>query len=552
MKLKSVLAWAILLPGFPFIANAQVLSKEAHGLKRIETERFIPKYESMDHFYIPMDFNDAESNKMPSGFIVEDVVSVSLIYTQFKLSERFDQLELNARRTRELFKRYPELKGARDIRWYWIAQTGCSDPGTCRDFFHGFEIRTRSISEKIALERESRLLDFYTDMSSGKEVDTDYLDSLSQTGTSSIVKRCDTLFSTVALHKNTYGVIKDLQPRSKAKFIRKARRKTMDTPGQFTAIVDSRNKVIEVEGVSGNDSLQMLNLLNKHFRFYSSRYERKKVFTRFEFHLTDGPDPLQIHSIPLHKDGSPIPEFEDEYKTTEKVTCYFVDTLSPGGGRMFGDHIVIQKVLDRNVNNWRDALIVTDVTGSMYPYLGQFLAWHQLHLKTKSKNHDFVFFNDGDNMSDYLKKSGKVGGTYYIKTTNYTELKEQLTHAQHMGGGGDGPENNIEAVLYGIAKNPNVKEIIMIADNWATPRDLEFIDKVKKPIRLILCGTYSGFNVEYLNMIRKNGGSVHTIEEDLMNLAELNEGETIEIQGRNYVVRGGQIINDDERTVRVH
>jgi hypothetical protein len=80
----------------------------------------------------------------------------------------------------------------------------------------------------------------------------------------------------------------------------------------------------------------------------------------------------------------------------------------------------------------------------------------------------------------------------------------------------------------------------MIADNMATPRDLDLLSQVRVPIRLILCGTHTGpFNVNYLNMIKKNKGSIHTIEEDLNGISSIKEGETLQLEGYKYVYKKG-------------
>jgi hypothetical protein len=58
----------------------------------------------------------------------------------------------------------------------------------------------------------------------------------------------------------------------------------------------------------------------------------------------------------------------------------------------------------------------------------------------------------------------------------------------------DGPENNIEAILHGIKQNHRIKSVILIADNNATPRDLELLNKVRGPTRVILCGSSNGIS----------------------------------------------------------
>jgi hypothetical protein len=87
---------------------------------------------------------------------------------------------------------------------------------------------------------------------------------------------------------------------------------------------------------------------------------------------------------------------------------------------------------------------------------------------------------------------------------------------------------------------PECKEIIMIADNFANVKDISLLEKVKKPVHIILCGARVGVNLDYLNIARATGGSVHTIEQDLEDLAKLNEGETITIKGQKFKIEKGK------------
>jgi hypothetical protein len=145
-------------------------------------------------------------------------------------------------------------------------------------------------------------------------------------------------------------------------------------------------------------------------------------------------------------------------------------------------------------------------------------------------------------MPDNLKVTGQVGGLYYVHTSCFSALSTTMNMAMSSGGGGDGPENNLEAVLEGLQSNPEIKEVIMIADNNATPRDLALLYKIKVPIRLILCGAQFGINTDYLEMIRINGGSIHTIEDDLYSLSKLNNGEKIVIDGIEYEMKYGKFL----------
>ncbi len=201
---------------------------------------------------------------------------------------------------------------------------------------------------------------------------------------------------------------------------------------------------------------------------------------------------------------------------------------------------VVGKVMERNPE-WKDMMVVVDVTGSMYAYLGQTMLWLKLNQKLdRTKSH--VFFNDGDNKPQSLKIVGKTGGIYTSKSKNFKEVLNTSIKAMRSGGGGDGPENNLEAVIKGLNECTDCGDIIMIADNWATPRDLKLYKKIDRPIKIIVCGTFGGINPEYLNLARNLDGSVHTIEKDLDDLAKLVEGQTIEVSGIKYKVKDGKFV----------
>jgi hypothetical protein len=210
----------------------------------------------------------------------------------------------------------------------------------------------------------------------------------------------------------------------------------------------------------------------------------------------------------------------------------------PGLG--FKPDSTIFNVLDRN-EHWRNNIIVHDVTGSMSPYTGQVLLWHKLNFDQK-RNVGYVFFNDGNNMPDRDKIDGSVGGVYFADGETIDQVTKVAKKAMLSGYGGDTPENNIEAALLGLEKFPKAKNVVMIADNWATPRDLEFAEKLTLPVKIILCGTGWGVNTKYLDLARKTGGSIHTIEKDIDDLTTMHEGETIELNHVTYKIQKGKFV----------
>ena len=260
-----------------------------------------------------------------------------------------------------------------------------------------------------------------------------------------------------------------------------------------------------------------------------------------------------IDSIARHME---ISSYEEPSSDEELITIYInrktTPSLSVTSGTIFyaggmssytaykPDSTVL-KVLDRN-KEWKNKLIAHDVTGSMSPYTAQVLLWHKLNFDTSSPEY-YVFFNDGDRKRDRAKITGKVGGLYFAdNSSTVNDVINVAQKAMSNGGGGDCPENNIEAVIKGLKKYPEAKNVVMIADNYATPRDLSLVKNVGVPIKILLCGVRGSLNLNYMNLAKETGGSIHTIESDITNLMSMKEGEVIEIDGVGYRLVKGKFV----------
>ncbi|GAB2815471.1 hypothetical protein [Ferruginibacter profundus] len=241
------------------------------------------------------------------------------------------------------------------------------------------------------------------------------------------------------------------------------------------------------------------------------------------------------------------------YKATEKTKELKLESLLPkiaseiefvtkklkdDPGYFERERNVVCAVLKRN--KWPSRMIVTDVTGSMYPYMQQIALWHTLEMMDKSPS-DYVFFNDGDNKPDRLKVIGKTGGIYScLKNMPDSVIKTMYT-AMGKGSGGDAPENDIEALLKSIELKSPDATVILIADNLSPVKDMALLYDVKVPVRVVLCGTGMGWvNTDYIELAYRTGGSIHTIEQDIFNLTDLHDNDTITIAGTTYKLSGGR------------
>lgn len=232
---------------------------------------------------------------------------------------------------------------------------------------------------------------------------------------------------------------------------------------------------------------------------------------------------IKYLKVPVYTPASPRSMLSEIKKEKPADTSFF---------KVFRKHI-----------KFREELISVDFTGSMSPYYMQVLQW--LYLNNNTRKLGFAFFNDGDATPDHLKRMGNVGGVYSFKTNNIDTIAKYAFKCSAAGSGGDSPENNVESVIKGIKEYPESKEVVMLVDNWSDMRDYSMMSEIKVPVKVIVCGTdcygiKSPVNPQYLDLARRTGGSIHTIEEDLEDLAKRKEGDEIVVGGINYVIRGGR------------
>ena len=189
-----------------------------------------------------------------------------------------------------------------------------------------------------------------------------------------------------------------------------------------------------------------------------------------------------------------------------------------------------------NRKKWVNAAFAVDITGSMYPYLKQLLIWVYL-TNLEQTNAQFLFFNDGNSTPDKEKIIGKTGGFYKCKNGKPEMVIDTIIKGMSNGSGGDRPENNIEALLNIQKQYPKLKDIVMVADNWAPIKDISLAEQLEKPVRIILCGVNKNpIHPDYMNLALITGGSVHTIEEDIETLSEVKVGETIKLYRSKYTL----------------
>lgn len=212
------------------------------------------------------------------------------------------------------------------------------------------------------------------------------------------------------------------------------------------------------------------------------------------------------------------------------------------------DGYTVLAVLKRMDSEWNNTMIVTDVTGSMMPYINQVLVWHALK-NAENASQNYVFFNDGDERKTHHKVIGITNGIYGVRTDDLQVLYNTMITTCMRGDGGDSPENDLEALLYAqkYTLADTTAALILVADGLSPVRDISLANKLKKPVHIILCGSANAdgmltINIDYLEIAARTGGSIHTIEQDILDISTVPEDGRISIGKHEYVRKNGKFI----------
>lgn len=194
------------------------------------------------------------------------------------------------------------------------------------------------------------------------------------------------------------------------------------------------------------------------------------------------------------------------------------------------------QALDRNMEKWKNVVIVCDMTSSMFPYTTQVFDWMMENVDNNNIK-GIIFFTDCDSLGNETR--GRLPGKMFlVKKKDELALWDTMFAAiSNTENNKDRSENNIEALLFAQKNFPEVDEIVMIADNSSHVKDMRNLSKVKKKTHIILCGeTYEknlAFQSDYVQIAKKTEGSIHTLEDDILNPANIKEMTVIRV-GKIY------------------
>ena len=494
----------VILLFFAFTIQAQTITE-----KRIVSEyNFDLPHPGESFLKIPVNFNaDNLLSQIPDSLNNLVIQRVDVVYTTFATSPAFNQEKLNQQRINKLQKVWRKALDP-SIIWAEIGQNVAKNRNAAKKLFHGFVIYYRPTPTKKTIEKE---LSFIDAILKGEKPIKEEPVFISETETEFVVANAEwSTPSTSNIGKTPYtechlrelvrlGTLNDnivIPDQLGCYNVHIFCRRT--TMKNANIITDSLSKCSKSIGVSKYWVEETeVNQINDYIFTWAERIDDC---------IADTPDTI--------------------------MPSYLYNWFNAG------DYGIVEAVFSRNPQ-WKNAHIVMDVTGSMSPYIAKTMVWAK-STQESSQVMAYTFFNDGDSKLQHEKQIGKVGGIYSVKNSAFEPVYNKMKKTMLKGGGGDAPENNVEAIIKGIKTFPNCTEIIMVADNWATPRDLSLVKELNIPVHIILCGAINSTNVAYIQLAYDTGGSVHTIEEDLI-MRDIEPGKTLKIGNTYFTLFNGRI-----------
>jgi hypothetical protein len=445
-----------------------------------------------------------------------DPLRVELFYTKFQRSEKFDQGRLNQQRWAQLEKNLPGITSDVAIAYYETGQTEVVSLQNGRMMFHGFLVTFRSGADSLSYQNEFARLSAFLDLfgTKAKNADNTPRHISSKTGVYKMPgKTQQTQF------KGGESALKEYLA-ERLKFPEGFRKGLCFGTVNLRFTIDTLGAVKAPKIASGLgspcDEFAMLSLSTMP-NWIPGKIDGKASETNFMLPIKFVPDKkgaivgdlITNNTFVPHSNGftnlaipAPI-GFEKLDETAESIVTFSL-----------------------NKRVFKNAALVVDVTASMGPYLGQTIKWLDKNL-SKGNFKRAYFFNDGDGKPNSQKVVGSTGGIYQTECKDINKVKETLLKACNAGG--DMPENNIEALIKAQETCPNCEQLVMIADNMATPRDMALLPLVKIPVHILLCGSRYAANTNYLEIAKATGGSVMILNGETPDLTRLKEGEEFKL-----------------------
>jgi hypothetical protein len=436
--------------------QAQCFSKaKAYSIRKYDK---IAKYDEFGKWHIRSKFGHGRISRveMPEDFLKGDIVSIDYYYTTFKSDPQFKQTKLDSMRFVNLELMYPSVFSKLDsVPVRFIEQTLAQSKKHALFFYHGFVVnyQVHNIPEE---------------------------------------KRKEEIVFVNKLFKRGFDA--DNSP----KF------------GNIREIYGTRpGDILSVWGYKVNLSKPDTTIRShaKWIRSTVQSYSNKQFVTCFQESYQVASDTILVKMFRVPKrfyPGSAPPPFATgmydlNKKSYDDSKLRVMAFKSP----VFKNEVSGNLLEELNNYESDSVVLVIDATASMFKSIAQVLHWANSS-KMKPKIKGLVFFNDGDSTLNKNKEIGNTGGIYYSE--NFSGVQKALISAMKNGTGGDGVENDIEAVLKARAKF-GTGNYILVADNLCKPRDLVLKNKINFPLNILICNGIEAKQF-YVDLSKSTGGKI--------------------------------------------
>ena len=455
------------------------------------------------------------------------ILKVYYVYTSYRQSSNFNQLNLDRKRFKQLNASFPEIIESPYVEWEIVKQMGCESPEMGKSFFHGFVFIHRPVQtekERLAeIERLEEYLKNPTDifLQPNPDVLEEQLNPSDATSTSTTL---------IPDRQARYG----------------------EGPDAMLAFLKKELRTDEV-ALKRDDQWVKTHI----------KIDEKGVITDLEF-LKEQPERVKnavegaIFAMPnwepAYKDSVPVnSELDLEVRVSYSTNVngmYLIngdrpsleqstleekpsDLIEVHGGstpqEIFMKQAPVYKGLEVMNRSERCALVM-DVTGSMTDHVASLKRWMKSNQDSLNFT-SFTFFNDGDDKSTRRKKIGSTGGIY--TTFNLSNLDNLITETMRKGSGGERPESDIEAILHTQNEDSLCDAILLIGDNYSEVRDLELLKSVTKRVNILMCSVRRSIRPDYL-LIAKNTGGYLIYNGELIVMKNVQKGQILSIGSYQY------------------
>jgi hypothetical protein len=448
----------------------------------------IPEYKQQFIAYesklFTMPFGKSEFNDTTGIFLLHDadILSINLVFTDFPAN--LNLKPLNKQRFIQLIKYLPSSTINPYTKWQVIRQMNGSTQQTAKGMLHGFVINYRKKFTKEDTNKELDYIRFVTPDAEPIKLDE---------------------------------VVEEQQkPRGKVRYWEiihgTSRKDEITFLDRTLKEIHHDKKVVEAKFKKG-DSIIAITPLNAY---------RNKLITGKEQNINLKADSLFVllDVLPL-VDNRPIIPVRNKVPVVIKKDSTVINCIRR--------------------NKFKNILVVADVTSSMSPYNAQIIQW--LGIESQKNNlQAMVCFNDGDGKQIEQKVISSTGGIYGEVYKNTNQIEELIEQVMQKGSGGDSPENDCEALIKAIELFSNYDDIVLVADSWAPVRDISLVNKISKPIKIIICGNELGPHPDYVTIALQTNGSLHFSDEDVSDFSALKQSKILNIKGTNYLLKDGKVI----------